>query len=69
MSIKHIPIVDEAERQQTLAFMKGFETARRNMIFNIVSAHEQGQSLKSIYKHIKLKNKEYQINANINHGR
>lgn len=62
-----INIIDESERQQTLSFMKGFETARRNMIFNIVTAHEGGQSLKSIYKHIKLKNKEYQANANINY--
>lgn len=62
-----INVIDESERQQTMSFVKGFETARRNMLFNIVSAHEQGQSLKSIYKHIKLKNKEYQTNANIDH--
>ena len=61
-----INIIDESERQQTLSYIKGFKTGRNNTISNIVTAHESGQSIKSIYKVIRKIYKE-EINANINH--
>ena len=48
-----INIIDEAERQATYEFIKGFKTGRNNTLANIVNAHDSGQSLKSIYKVIK----------------
>ena len=62
-----INIIDEADRQNTLQYIKGFKTGRNNTIANIVHAKQSGQSLKSIYKVIKeIYRKE--IDANINHG-
>ena len=48
-----INVIDEAERQATYEFIKGFKTGRNNTLANIVNAHDSGQSLKSIYKVIK----------------
>ena len=62
-----IPIIDEADRQNTLKFIEGFKTGRNNTLANIVNAHESGQSLKSIYKLIKKIYKTEVNNANINH--
>lgn len=62
-----ISIIDEADRQQTLSYIKGFKTGRNNTVANIVNAHESGQSLKSIYKVIKKIYKTEVNNANINH--
>lgn len=56
-----INIIDENDRQQTLKFVKGFQTGKANTIANIIHAHESGQSLKSIYKYLK---KEYNENNN-----
>lgn len=62
-----INIIDESDRQNTLKFIKGFQTGRNNTIANIVHAHDSGQSLKSIYKVIKeIYRKEVQ-DENINH--
>ena len=61
-----INIIDEADRQNTLEFIKGFKTGRNNTIANIVQARQSGQSLKSIYKVIKeIYRKE--VDASINH--
>lgn len=62
-----INIIDESERLQTLEFIKGFKTGRNNTIYNIIQAHESGQSLKSIYKVIKKIYKTEVNNANIDH--
>lgn len=62
-----IPIIDESNRQQTLAFIKGFKTGRNNTIANIVHAQDSGQSLKSIYKVIKEIYRKEVKDANINH--
>ena len=63
-----INIIDEADRQKTLEFIKGFKTGRNNTIANIVHAKQSGQSLKSIYKTIKEIYKAEVLNADINHG-
>lgn len=62
-----INIIDEADRQNTLQYIKGFRTGRDRMVACIVEAHDSGQSLKSIYKVIKEIYKKEVKDAGINH--
>lgn len=63
-----IPIIDEADRQQTLSYIKGFKTGRNNTITQIIDAKAHGVSFKKIYKTIhEIYKKEVQNDANIHH--
>ena len=62
-----INIIDEADRQNTLQYIKGFRTGRDRMVACIVEAHDSGQSLKSIYKVIKEIYRKEVKDASINH--
>lgn len=50
-----INIIDESERQQSEAYIKGFGKGVENTMRNIVKLKENGVSLKRIYKIIKIK--------------
>lgn len=63
-----INIIDEADRQQTLSYIKGFKTGRNNTITQIIDAKTHGVPFKKIYKTIhEIYKKEVQHDANINH--
>ena len=55
-----INIIDESQRQQSIAFFKGFQTGVFNTLSSLIKAREGGLPLSKLYKTIQSNYKVYQ---------
>lgn len=65
-----INIIDESQRQQSIAYFKGFQTGVFNTLSSLIRAREGGLPLSKLYKTIqsnyKVYKKRYEDEANNN---